>query len=617
MEPASALPEMPPFEDTLRTGQADIVRRFLSEQSCIARLPTGYGKTRAAAAAYLTLRLRNLVNRCLYVVPRGAQATQAAEDLPRDLLKLGGLHSAAFIVGASPIPALKAHRAGQSEIFISTVQALGDSPRTIDAIAELMQTGRWMLVIDEYHHYADDDAGKTTSWTARIKRLSHQAFLAMSATPTRLDGGSPFGSPDVDITYRQAWKEETVKELQLHVYDYRIDAIIGGGDVIQFTTKELFEAAGSEEPADIEKMLTSRNMKWSPRFISPLITHPVARMNSLLAVDGIRSQMLVQALSCSHAKSVCEQIQGLLEGFRVDWVGTGPSGRSDAENAKILREFCPPKDDFGRRNWTLDVLVNVGMAGEGLDCIDVSEVVFLTSPRLNNTTLQAIGRGARVMSLSKEKKQPVCTINVDGSSEIHEYLGEKIMDAFDGVEPEELSNPSDADDNEREFGELPDNLDHIRIFNVELINIRKHPAFADILPQVEAKVHQVNPAQDREWVREEALRIAEEALRKVLERTDAVFNASALLKLKRDALERGLRVVVFEFQRLSNQINGVSRRSSKDEFRDLIRRIKSRKNREIGSIPENASNEELDLHQAWLARLQRAIRAREIPTWLL
>ena len=615
MEPASAMPQMPSFEDELRKGQAEVARRFLTETACVARLPTGYGKTKAAAASYVVLRSRNVVNRLLYIVPKVSQARQAAGDVPREITALSGIRCNAFIIGSSPVPALKAHRSGSGEVFISTIQAIGDSPRVVDALSDLMQTGKWMVIVDEHHHYGDDKL--STSWASRVKQIPHQALLAMSATPQRKDDISPFGKPQINVTYREALEEEAVKRLSLHAYDYRVDAIVtGSGEVVQFTTHELFESAGSDDPADIDKWLSSRSMKWSPRYISPLIMYPVARINSRFAVDGLRTQMIVQALSCLHAKTVCEQIRSLLgEDIKVDWVGTGPNGRTDAENEDVLQRFCPPKDLKGRRNWTLDILVNVGMASEGLDCVDVAEIVFLTSPGLNNSTLQAIGRGARVMQVSEGIAQPICIINVDAASELAAWIADGIMDAFEGIAPEDADpgNPR----GEREFADLPDNLEHIKIFKVELINIRTHPAFAEMLPRVEATVREVNPGRDREWLRKEAEQYAEEALRAVLGRHDDIFNQSSLLELKREAVERSTRAIVFEIQRITTRINGTDRRFAGSEFKDVIVRVKSRKNREIGMRPEDASMDELDRHQAWLSHLQREVKAHGVPQWLL
>lgn len=74
----------------------------------------------------------------------------------------------------------------------------------------------------------------------------------------------------------------------------------------------------------------------------------------------------------------------------VEWVGTGSNGRSDKDNRDILRRFCPPKVDGKRRKQDidLDVLVHVGMAGEGLDTVFVSEVIHLNPANRNNSNDQ-------------------------------------------------------------------------------------------------------------------------------------------------------------------------------------------------------------------------------------
>ena len=125
-----------------------------------------------------------------------------------------------------------------------------------------------------------------------------------------------------------------------------------------------------------------------------------------------------------------EQVRALVpDNIRVDWVGTGPNGRPDAENQRVLDEFCPPKNKVtGLRPWTLDILVNVGMAGEGTDCMDVTEVVYLTPANITISTQQTAGRGARIM---KADLQPTCHINVDSGSEMSKYVGAAVMDLFD------------------------------------------------------------------------------------------------------------------------------------------------------------------------------------------
>ena len=59
-------------------------------------------------------------------------------------------------------------------------------------------------------------------------------------------------------------------------------------------------------------------------------------------------------MCCLHAEIVCKQIKDHIDSMytgqlTVDWVGTGPHGRSDGENRAIIRKFCPDKVDGKRR----------------------------------------------------------------------------------------------------------------------------------------------------------------------------------------------------------------------------------------------------------------------------
>src|SRR5690606_28578771 len=370
-----------PLPKNLRPKQEEIIRAVETQNHVIAKLPTGYGKTKAAAGSYALLKSRGVANRMLYIVPRRNQAMQAADEIPLALEEFA-VKSKAIIVGANPIQAERAHRASEIDVFVATVQSLLSSA-TQSTVARLTESGRWFVVIDEHHHY-----GNEGQWVECIKRLPSVAQLAMSAAPNRDDGSDFFPEPTITETYYEASKHGFVKRLSLHAYEYSIDAVTVDGRVIPFSTAEVIEQAGSDAPDEIDKFMAARKMRWSPKYISPLVTFPLDRIVDL-RTRNIRSQMLIQAMSCSHAKMVCEQAKVLLPEFmEVDWVGTGPQGRSQQENEEVLHRFCPPKDASGKRPWTLDVLVNVGIAGEGLDTTDVTEIVFLTPGNLTISNLQ-------------------------------------------------------------------------------------------------------------------------------------------------------------------------------------------------------------------------------------
>ena len=599
MESASTLPSLPSFEN-LRPGQRDVVDRFRSGTSVVAQLPTGYGKTRTAACSYLMLRARGIVNRLLYVVPRSAQARQAAEDVPRDIRECGEVETKSWEVGLSPIPAIKAHRMGSAEVFVVTVQALVSSPRAIDAIADLMSTGRWFVVVDEHHHYGSDE---DAVWSQRINSLPYAARLAMSATPGRADGVGAFGHPDVKVSYLKAREGLHVKRLVLHAYDYRVDAVTVSGDIVSFTTSEMFADAGGEDSESIEKFIASRQMKWSPKYISPLVLFPVERLIDL-KVSGVRGQMLVQAMSCSHARMVCEQIKTLIpSSMTVDWVGTGPNGRTDDENKIALRAFCPPKDSDGRRKPTLDILVNVGMAGEGLDSTNVTEVVFLTSPNRNNTTLQIIGRGARVI---RDQPKVGCVINVDSASELAPLISTKIMEVFDVDTTDEDRQILEREERE-DWEPLPTQDDpDVGIKDVSLVEIRKDPMFLDALKQAE-----VSPL-FRDLSSDEREREVFSYFLRFTDQRHESFNQTSLINQLREKCNGVVQRVAGRI--LRREADG-GRQVEKSRKQDILKQINGRAKRSFGAVDTN-DEETLRQRYKWLAELDRAVVAGEIPPWL-
>ena len=598
MESPSSTQEMS-FPENLRPKQREIIDAFGTTTEVIAQLPTGYGKTLAAAGAFAMLRYRAICNRMLYIVPRTSQARQAAESVPLEL-GLFNVQSRAIEVSRDQIAALRHHRDGSIEVFVTTVQALQSSPATSRTVADLMQTGRWFVVIDEHHHYGNEGA-----WSDRIKALPSRALLAMSATANRHDGSDHFPDPTITETYINAARAGYVKQLRLHAYDYVVDAITVDGRPIPFTTEELIKEVGSDSPDAIDKHMAARKMRWSPKYISPLITYPLDRLIEL-RTRNIRSQMLVQAMSCTHAAMVCEQIRVLLpDNLRVDWVGTGPSGRGDHENDTAMQAFCPAKDKrSGRREWTLDVLVNVGMASEGLDTTDVTEVVFLTPANITISNLQTIGRGSRLLH---GRIQPPCHVNVDTGSPMAEFVGERVMGLFDDLVIEISEEEAEKEERERneDYDPLPETM-QVVLWDVRLADIRKGPLW-------EPALQFGNEAASASTPQEEIERAVESGLLKFLNRN---HNVSTELAQKRDQIDNAVsKLAGLVLRRIA--ASGV--RVEKSLAGDLRRRISTNKSRLYGQV-KNATEQQLDLHWKWLRDLERQILTAEglngVPPWL-
>jgi len=583
-------------EQKLRRGQAEAVRLIANQARVTIQLPVGYGKTLAAAAAYASLRSAGMVDRMLLIVPRTVQREQGAEGVPSDLREVFEIDARSWVIDDNDTATLLAHQKGTAEVFVIMVQRL-TYPRGMAVVQRLLQKGNWLVVVDEHHHYAQDNG---TAWTLNVINLPCRRMLAMSATPHRLDGLSTFGEPDFKVTYLEALDEGAVKPLELHAYDYRAEFVRVNGQVVSFTTAELLKLANG----DVDKFIANREMRWLPDFVSPLIIYPAQRLNDHRTI-GVRTQMLVIAMSVEHAKLVCEQIRSLLPGLNVDWCGTGLDGRPDDENREVLRRFCPPKNRLkGRREWTLDVLVSCNMAGEGLDSVDVTEVVFLNCPQITNTTLQAIGRGARVMPL---QKQPICYINVDASSPLAAYERELVMDLFDNPDaPPKPRDPRTEPPDLHPLEPLPPFS--LEVTKVELIDRTSHPAYRD----VSVRTRRQAPADMSE---EQFTRIVDKSFDEWWERFNAPLNETAVIKAKSEEIEARVRRLGHIAMRIHlASTPGASQK--KGMLSQFCYRINDRKYRECGSIKKIASARELLPHAEFLQRLQDEINMQGLPSWL-
>lgn len=591
-----------PLPQDLRPKQREAIEAFLTAATLIIKLPVAYGKTETAAGSFAQLRHRAAANRLLYIVARRGQAKQAADSIPDSLARYG-ITTKALIVGENIAEAKRANAMGNLVVYIVTVQSLL-SQKTWNTVCDMMQTGQWFVVVDEHHHYSNEEEAK---WSGRIKNLGYGAFLAMSATPKRHDGSDYFGEPQVSETYLNAAESGYVKRLSLHAYQYEIDAVTVDGQLHKFTTEELAKAAGGEDAEAIEAFLSSRKMRFSPKYISPLVTFPVDRLIDLRC-RNIRTQMLIRAMSCSHAKCVYEQIRSLLpEGFAVDWVGTGPNGRTDEDNDRILAAFCPEKDKLtGERPWTLDILITVGMAGEGLDTIDVTEISFLTPANNTISNLQTMGRGSRII-----RRQPhlVCHINVDTGSELSDYVGSEIMRIFDNeIQVHDGGNEESEPREPNEYVELPDKLSWT-IVDVRLADIRSEPMFKVIVDALEKDLQR---RFDRLPTADEIDSAAEKAIYEYLNRSN---NQTSILAQMDDTVTMAVRKIGGLVIRRMAEL-GIS--IERTLAGDLSKRINGRKKYELGAIQKD--EETLRRHYDWLKHLERQILHEHglngVPQWL-
>lgn len=600
------------FRQEPRRGQIEVFNAIKDHpQTLNIKLPTGYGKTAAMIGVYAILQLQGRVNRLLAIFPTEAQRDQFEREGHKDCenVDLPGSHKIIDLSYFSASEVLKRHRTNEAQIFAITIQSLIES-RGMQTVQTLMQSGQWMVTVDEYHHYGDDK-----TWSRAVLSLNRQYLLAMSATPSRPGDDSAFGKPHVEKTYRQAVEEGAVKRLHGHSYNYKIDAIDTNGDLISFTTAELVKEAGSDAPDRIEKYRIKHKMRWSPKYISPLVSHPIERMDRKKLETGRPLQAIIFAMCVSHAEVVCVQVRSMFPTLNVDWVGTGENGRTDKENDVIIKRFQPEKDEYGNRPQAeIDVLVNVGIAGEGLDTFNVSELIYCCSATLCNRNNQRNGRASRYLD------GVVGNINFDAATEFATkgYVGEAIMDAMDFNPPDENRHHEDCDCNlckstrSDEIDPLPEEP-NIGILNMELLNIDSgHPGVQQMAQVMERRGAMFDwPALRKDRKHPDWQQVIEDyrTMRAIEAEPN---NEKAIVQQWDDAVKIAVRSVTGRVIRHLVK-NGTP--VEKSLAGDIAKRINTRKKRDLGGIELNL--EVLRRHYQWLLALEKELREGRTPLWLL
>lgn len=589
------------FKQKPRLGQLNAIKALGSTGSRLnIKLPTGYGKTFTALSTYSVLQSLGEVNRLLAIFPSDPQLMQFEESAGKSMEKccIDGPKSVCDVrfFGAE---AIAKHQKNQCQVFAITVQSLIGS-RGMDNVTALLGKGRWMIVVDEYHHYGID-----LPFGNAVNALSHEFLLCMSATPYRPDKDSAFGAPDVSVLYREAVKQNAVKPLRGHAYNYKVDAVTADNEIISFTTDEVVAHAGENSSKAIEKMIYDRKLRWSPKYISPLVTNPLSRMITERIRTGHKLQAIVGAMCVSHAEMVCEQIRSAFPDLSCDWVGTGDDGRTPDKNRDILKRFAPTDGSHP----ALDVLVHVGMAGEGLDTVYVSEVIHLNAANVNNTNNQENGRAARFLP------GVIGNINFDAGSgyAVKGYVGSAIMDAMDDMpaQKDESDTDEDKDPSSGDLWELPEEP-FIRIINAECTSIDSGDTEVQ---KMVSKIAEWVPSLTREDVdnKNSVLWInAIDAVKRMRSQEAEVHNEKSTILQWEEQVKNAVSTATGNAIRLLTR-NGF--RVDKSMIGDVKKRIYSRKKRDLGAAEKNVDS--LKKHYQWLVALNIGMTAEgTVPSWL-
>lgn len=361
----------------LRTHQKQMMKRanevtdgFHGNDTVIAVTPGG-GKTRGAIEFADVLWNHGMVDHVLFVVPNNTLQEQVEEAIA-NARKEWQLR-----VADNVAPLVRPPSAG----YVTTYQSIASNPMLHQ---HAMRRGRWLVILDEFHHVADDERA---TWKTSIEPivLAARHTLFMTGTPERHDGKKlPFVDrcyarcndglerlfPDIEYTLSDALAERAVIDATFARFDARVSWLNCGdvsrveGDISTMDDRSKGRALATFMDKCSEALLERCYREWlSQRTVNPL------------------AQMLVIAKDQHHAKQLvrCFKPMGETVALAIS---------EDSESRSRLNKF--------RKQQGPSILVTVGMASEGFDAPSITHLCLLTSVRSTPWLAQAVARATRV-----------------------------------------------------------------------------------------------------------------------------------------------------------------------------------------------------------------------------
>jgi superfamily II DNA or RNA helicase len=590
------LPSFVPF----RKGQKklyEVIKANPNKKRYAVKLPTGYGKSWCACIAFATLRGEGMVDRALLVVPNDTQRSQYVQGLREDLDHIAIEYRGIERCDTQQAWVIKKSLRNESDIFVTTVQSIDANPAWFQ---DLMSKGRWLIVADEFHHYAEDN-----SWGIAINKLSYDAILGMSATPFRGDNKPtildiPF---DVEISIQDAITEKALRPIEVHECDYDVTFTAGEDKLPQTVMMSELQALANQEKLSVSDWELKRHIRYHTKYIHSILLQAInAWVNYESRCPG-QNQILVFAMTCRHAESVAKAINaiafpGLPEPF-ADWVGTGEGdseNRTQEQNANIIRQFQENK---------LPCLVQVNIAGEGFNNKRCSIGVMLDLVGDSPMKQQHIGRFVRVNP--QATRLPFAVIFASADSPCLPLLKDIQEQTRIEVEGNKPMGEKGEGNGTRDFLQLE--IPDLIILDANLQKVTKSYPYGTLENTVEAFKVQTPELRD----------VPEHVIAKHVEAyMDRKFNQSGG---GISSEERRKQVQQQVSRSMGSVVNYVLRIRFGNSFPstakgDLHKKIHGQYARTYGCYQNELTEDELRQKHAWLKDLAENIKAGGIPTWM-
>lgn len=329
-------------------------------------IPTGVGKT--GVMALIPYRISN--GRVLIITPQLTVKDTVIDSLNTE--KHNNFWLSRKVLSEEHLPAIIEYEGlntthevfALANIVVVNIQKLQE--RLVSSLINRLPKDFFdMIIIDEAHH------STATTWVDSIQHFSNAKVVKLTATPYRTDGRKIAGKLIYNYKLRQAMAYDYVKSLKRNEFiPGELKFIMDNDDSVVYTLDEVMKLKDEE--------WISRNVAYSRECSEQVVEESIKILEKQKGLSGLPHMIIAVACGIKHAK----QISALYEKHNIR-VGIIHSGM-DPSDIEIVKSNIS--------NFRLDVIVNVGMLGEGYDHRYLSVAAIFRPFRSKLPYAQFIGR---------------------------------------------------------------------------------------------------------------------------------------------------------------------------------------------------------------------------------
>jgi DNA repair protein RadD len=346
-----------------------------AERHTLLQLPTGTGKSALIAA----LPFYVPCDRVLVLVPNLGLVTQMKEDLDAvdhpaaNAYKKYGLLTDEQIASSDIFVLPLTQKVNRTDIqdhqiIVANYHKFQDIAKWFGTSNDLID----LIIIDEAHHQA------ANTYQELIKFFDQSKVVGLTATPFRSDGKPVDGKNIYTYHFRQAVQKGYIRNIRMNNVSPREVTLA-------------FTEAGSTEVYTLDQVAAMSEKSWFARGIA--LSQDCCNSIADMAVEKLRQlradfpqtghQIIAAAISIRHAREF------ILPAFkrhdlRIGMVSSDPDDAP--HNDKVKSDLAQGK---------LDVVINVGMLGEGFNQPTLGVAAIFRPFKTLNPYIQFVGRVIR------------------------------------------------------------------------------------------------------------------------------------------------------------------------------------------------------------------------------